>query len=259
MYKVTLIWILCKKVRLIPFTVAIMTTGFVWTENNGSWQGEGVSLDWFEKKQTEKHKRLRFKLFKMVKCLFSCWLSGLNSAILLMVGSRSWLHIEPPELPSRTASGHHVVGLQLQTWQRWCATRTAVSERSLWSCCYKGVAAVRSAQPRRFCPTPDGGGEAAVRSYFCPSDKVEETCWLFSSNKELLIAAMAAATFHSKSLFFPPTHLLSLCESPEICLSLLALWACHSLWQVPAPNRHFLSADKTRTKGRGSARRDVVE
>ena len=70
----------------------------------------------------------------------------------------------------------------------------------------------------------------AVGSGVRPSDKVEGTCWLFSSNKELLIAAEAAAVFQCKRLFFffSPLHILSpnlsksacpcsLCEHVTVC------------------------------------------
>ncbi|KAK5924638.1 hypothetical protein CgunFtcFv8_017234 [Champsocephalus gunnari] len=76
---------------------------------------------------------------------------------------------------------------------------------------------VRTLLPRRFVQT------VAESSDMCPSDKEKGTCcWLFSGNKESLIAAAAS---QCKSLSLPSTHklFLSLCESPGIYLSLLAL------------------------------------
>lgn len=79
--------------------------------------------------------------------------------------------------------------------------------------------------------------------------KPRETCRLFSANKEVLIAASSPST----SSFFLVNLLKCACPCS-------LLWPCHSTWQAAAPNHHFLTADKTRTKGHSAVRwGDVVE
>lgn len=119
-------------------------------------------------------------------------------------------------LPTCTVSGCDVIRL-LSPWSpadydvafRWQSLKGLCDPVVKRSCC--GL--VRSTPA--ICPTHDGG--SSVR----PSDKVEETCWLFSSNKELLIVAAAAAAFQCKSLFLPHIFFLSMNLPKSACPSLL--------------------------------------
>lgn len=118
-----------------------------------------------------------------------------------------------------TLSDSSLRGPQLR-WRLWRGFQMAV-----WKVCVilllkRSCCGLLRSTPV-ICPTPDGG--SSVR----PSDKVEETCWLFSSNKELLIAAAAAAAtaaaaaFKCKSLFLPHIFFLSMNLPKSACPCLL--------------------------------------